>query len=515
MTNHLSFQQKHKQLLHIFQEDFFQVYQQLDKAVQKDILKIAPVLFRRWYVSSIIPETTLSPSVAFRIDFAQQLSAQKVYSYVMEVNTNQQKEDIFQYHLLEYSLEKHLLIEDLQTVLDYCTPDCTVTEDGMFFEKDIAILLKKLSHKDIFYVQYITMLLWNLELLAPIASIHTYHIQPSKKAENFFQKPHKEILPLIIEAALEIASYEFTQVIGTDSEYFTPDVFREFLKSGMDIENIFISFYDMVEIDITKIWEMTPEEMLSEDDTSIVSSFFFMGVLLDKWFLTPFSHFLQLIYPIYYLPIYFINLLNRMANLIVAHYPIHAELYGPCSTFDLTPLGETLLGERGKKQPLPVQLSFPEVLEGISHHWKKHLLENILSEQDPSLLVCPILISSVKHPEQWKIIELLDTSSLFTLCSEVCSTFDFINISEYSVTREHINSFPIFKGSLFQHKKEKPYPFLSVSFFPGDILFFTPEKDISRQLKIEFLPKQKQIPFILYPRLRKQSNAIEKFDDLY
>ena len=59
MTNHLSFQQKHKQLLHIFQEDFFQVYQQLDKAVQKDILKIAPVLFRRWYVSSIIPETTL------------------------------------------------------------------------------------------------------------------------------------------------------------------------------------------------------------------------------------------------------------------------------------------------------------------------------------------------------------------------------------------------------------------------------------------------------------------------
>ncbi len=515
MTRDFSFEQKHKQLLTIFQQDFFQIYHQLDEAVQKHILKIAPILFRRWYVSSIIPETTLSPSVAFRIDFAQQLQNQNVYYYVMQTDTNQQGQCIFQYHLLEYSLHKHPFVEDLYKVISYCTPDCAMTEEGMFFEKDIEILIKSLSHKDSFYVQYITMVLWHLELITPIASIHTYRIQPSQKAEAFFQKPHSEILPILLEAALEIASYEFTEAMGADPEYFTPDIFKEFLKSGTDIENIFISLYDMVEIDIVKIWESTSEEALSEDDTAIASSFFFMGVLLDKWFLTPFGHFLQLIYPIYYLPLYFIGVLNRMANLIVAHYPIQAELYGPCSTFDLTPLGEALLGEKGKKQPLPVQLSFPQVLEGIYHHWEKHILENILSQQDPALSVCPIFVSFVKHPEQWKIIELLDTSSLFTLCAEVCSTFDFMGISEYSVTREHKNSFPIFKGSLFQHKKEKPYPFLSVSFFPGDTLFFTPERDMSKQLKIKFLPKQKQIPFILYPRLRKQSSAIPKFDDLY
>ena len=38
----------------------------------------------------------------------------------------------FQYKLLEYSLQQHPFIEDLKIILDYCEPDCEMTEDGNF-----------------------------------------------------------------------------------------------------------------------------------------------------------------------------------------------------------------------------------------------------------------------------------------------------------------------------------------------------------------------------------------------
>ena len=109
MKNHSPFQKNHNQLLDLFSKSFFEVYHYMDKEVQPALLNIAPALFRRWYVSALIPETTLSPSVAFRIDFLKELPKENVYSYVMTLD----KTEKFQYHLLEYSLKKHPFIEDL------------------------------------------------------------------------------------------------------------------------------------------------------------------------------------------------------------------------------------------------------------------------------------------------------------------------------------------------------------------------------------------------------------------
>ena len=160
-----------------------------------------------------------------------------------------------------------------------------------------------------------------MELLVPLASIHTIRIQPSKYATEFFQSPPERILFHIVQAVLETA----------DPEYFSADIFFEFLNNNMDTEDIFINLYKSIGIDITQIWEIPSAECFSEEEAAIASSFFFMGILLDKWFLTPLGDFLQIIQPIYYLPFYFVSTLNRIANLIVAKFPLQAELYSPCS----------------------------------------------------------------------------------------------------------------------------------------------------------------------------------------
>lgn len=512
MINHSPFQKNHKQLLEFFSKSFFEVYNNMDKEVQPTLLEVAPILFRRWYVSALIPETTLSPSVAFRIDFSKKLSSENVYSYIMTLDKTENEKPIFQYHILEYSLQKHPFIEDLKIILNYCTPDCELSEQGEFLENDQKTLLQQISRKEHFYLHYLTLILCNMELLVPLASIHTIRIQPSKYAIEFFQSPPERILFHIVKAVLETASYEMSEAIGADPEYFSADIFFEFLNNNMDTEDIFITLYKSIGIDITQIWEIPSAECFSEEEAAIASSFFFMGILLDKWFLTPLGDFLQIIQPIYYLPFYFVSTLNRIANLIVAKFPLQAELYSPCSVYDLTVIGETVLQGfdiKKEKQPLPVHLDFYYILEGIIRHAESHLFEDVLSQQDTDIAVCPIKISIVNHPEQWKIIEMLDNASLYDICSEICSVFDFVNISTYSVTAEHKNSFPFFQGSPLKHKNQKPSPFLPSSFSSGDILYFTPEKDINKQLKLEFLPKQKQIPFILYPRLRKQSTEIK------
>ena len=95
MTNHSPFQKNHKQLLEFFSKSFFEVYNNMDKEVQPTLLEVAPILFRRWYVSALIPETTLSPSVAFRIDFSKKLSSENIYSYIMTLDKTENEKPIF------------------------------------------------------------------------------------------------------------------------------------------------------------------------------------------------------------------------------------------------------------------------------------------------------------------------------------------------------------------------------------------------------------------------------------
>ena len=144
MTNHSPFQKNHKQLLEFFSKSFFEVYNNMDKEVQPTLLEVAPILFRRWYVSALIPETTLSPSVAFRIDFSKKLSSENIYSYIMTLDKTENEKPIFQYHILEYSLQKHPFIEDLKIILNYCTPDCELSEQGEFLENDQKTLLQQI-----------------------------------------------------------------------------------------------------------------------------------------------------------------------------------------------------------------------------------------------------------------------------------------------------------------------------------------------------------------------------------
>ena len=52
----------------------------------------------------------------------------------------------------------------------------------------------------------------------------------------------------------------------------------------MDTEDIFIKLYECIDIDISQIWEAPSLEDFSEEQSAIASSFFYMGILLDKWF---------------------------------------------------------------------------------------------------------------------------------------------------------------------------------------------------------------------------------------
>ena len=448
MTNCSDLEKKHKKLLEFFSKSFFEVYNQMDKEVQSTLLEFAPNFFHRWYVSALIPETNLSPCVAFRIDFSKKFSKENVYAYKMTLDRTQKDMPKFQYKLLEYSLQQHPFIEDLKIILDYCEPDCEMTEDGNFLKKDENNLLQKISRSEIEYLHYLTQLLHTMEFLKPLPSIHTIRVQTDESAKWVLKKETKQILDYIIHFVINMACYEITEAIGAEQGCFHYDMFYSFL---------------------------------------------------------------QIIQPTYFLPFYFIPVFNRISNLIVAKCSLQTELYSPCSVYDLTPIGEIVLGKKGKKQPLPVHIDFYQIIDAIIQHSELNLFERTIQQQgiNISTLVCPIKVTIVKHPDYWKIIEVLDTSSLYEICSEICSIFDLADVFTYSITAQNKNSFPLFQGSPLKHKNQEPSPFLPSSFSAGDVLYFTPDKDKNRQLKLEFLPKQKQIPFILYPRLRKQSSIMK------
>jgi hypothetical protein len=82
------------------------------------------------------------------------------------------------------------------------------------------------------------------------------------------------------------------------------------------------------------------------------SAFYLLGALLDLEFLTPFGYYLQCIQPLYTT----LFRLDEYVDQLLEQYAVDGDpelvLFSPCTSYDLTPLGEQILlkGEKSNRK---------------------------------------------------------------------------------------------------------------------------------------------------------------------
>lgn len=517
-----SIPENHLPLLQIFLDGYETIRQKMDPPCLRPLLEIAPIAFGKWYYTALAPETILSPANLLALELEDPAAPHTEYAYTLRLDSAPTASP-YTPMLLSYSTENHPLVEDLRTLISYCTPDRATDEHGMLQKEEQPELLAQLSLQADFYLEYLTRLAWLHGLLIPMPAIHTRRVQPSPDCALFFAQSTKEILFQLAETACSLASERFIQSMEMDADIAAPDFFFSLLESHTEVDRIFIDLYRKIDIELEDIWK-TPPERLSAEERSIVSSFLFTGIMLDKWFLTPMSLFFHFIRPISFVPLSFYTFVNHLAALVLMEHNLGAELFTPCTYYSLTALGQELFADpeikKVDRQKMPRSLPYEQLLEAV-------LQEAALQRQEQMFFmevvpdVLSLKVSRTNQPEYWKIIQVGQDMDLHLLCLDLCNAFYLEEQADYLLSVPDQNGFPLeysATGSKRSINKTGHRELQELSLTTGSRLLLYPTPNRSHSLSLEVLEMGKGDPYLIYPRITKQSQAFveqEKIDEIF
>ena len=326
----------YENLLDIFKNDFNEIYIHLTKKQKKEISYMAPTLFVRWYYSALIQESILSPSYVIESQSENINKLEGFYGFASKIDKTTSETLEFNYKKNYYSLKSHPVVEDMEILFKYFSPILYLDENYMLQEKDIRVLQRKLSNSDSYYVIYLFDLASKLNLFTKMDSLYDFCIQPNN--DSFYLKLNKEKkLNIIIDTSCELCAdyinlhFNFCNV--------TPAMIKSYLEEPLPFDDILVSIFSTGSFDLEEIWDSMGDNNLSSDDATLISSAFYMSVLLDRAFIYVFGYYLRLIRPIYSFPLDFRDVLNALATSVTLENEIDPDLFMPCTSYVHSVLG--------------------------------------------------------------------------------------------------------------------------------------------------------------------------------
>ena len=519
---------KHAPLLGLFLNGYENMRQKMDEPCRRPLLDIAPLAFGKWYYTALANETILSPANILDLDFRADADDTTEYAYVMGTKPAEEQTDAefiseYNFSLLGYSTEAHPLVEDLQSLIDFCSPDRATDEQGLLLKEEQKPLLEQLSINSDFYLEYLTRLAWLHGLLVSMPSIHTKRVCPAAECKAFFAQPTADILFQLGETACMLTAERFAYTMELEDGIATSDFFYLLLRDHQEIDKIFIDFYQRVDVDIEKIWQTAPDQLTAEEK-SIVSSFLFTGIMLDKWFLTPMSLFFRFIRPITFTPMRFYPLVNNLAALVLMRHNLGAELLTPPTYYSLTKIGKALFSDPEKegidRQKMPTTLPYEQLVAAVQQENDLRMRERmILMEIVPDVL--SVKVTQMKDAALWKILEVGQDMDVNVLCKDLCAAFCMEEEADYLLSVPDQNGFPMefsAKGSKRSLNKANGKDLQDLPLQIGSKLHLFPTPSKATGLLLEIIEKGKGNPYIMYPRVTKQSEKIielEKIDEMF
>ncbi len=243
--------------------------------------------------------------------------------------------------------------------------------------------------------------------------------------------------------------------------------------------------------------------------------------MIDKWFIFPMSAFFGVLRPISFNPIHYFNLVNNLSALLIMEHNIGAELFIPPSYYSLTSLGKALWGDTAvedEKYKMPDKLPYEEILEALERETEINRFEQVFY-MGPEKDILTIQVTLMEDPEFWKTIEIAQTTPLDEFCHDLAAAFAVDEVTDYILSVPDENQFPVDyspQGSKRSVNKTTEKTLEDLYLDKGTVFSLTFEK--TDQILLEVTDIFPGDPFILYPRIKRQSSKvieIEKVDEIF
>ncbi|MCL2372911.1 MAG: hypothetical protein FWC78_05870 [Defluviitaleaceae bacterium] len=438
-------------LLSLFEEGFIGAYEYNGPRKRKKVLPYFHAVFRRWYFAALIENTPVSPANIFEAmsKYYEQEPGLAVFPVVIDYKNI----DRLPFKLPEYSLNSHPVVDDMKRVIEYCTPSIDLDQDSSLADSQSMEIAATLSINDPHYASFLVEVAYRMGLLAKMPSIHANKMQLTKKCSEVFKLSTGDFLREVVDATISLAHHGIKRAACTTENIFSEPFIREMLSSPIDTDELFAKVLDAMGYELEDMLDVGSDTMhdmygdMDVDEMSmkmeILSSTFVLGVVLDRYFFTPFGYFLRLIRPLYVLPF---NVEGEISDFIdVYNDPDEAfvAFFAPCSSYTLTELGLEIMGVQPNIDnyiDASEVMNFGAMKETVfgSLGALKFFVEMangilpVASANDDLGKVYTFRVRMEEKPNMWVHIQIPETMTLHHLFCEIAFTFDLDPDGSYS-----------------------------------------------------------------------------------
>ncbi|MCL2664429.1 MAG: hypothetical protein FWE82_02340 [Defluviitaleaceae bacterium] len=318
-----------------FESSFGDIYRKSSKKNRVMLLPYISNIYRRWLYSSLIEGTVLTP--ANLVEALNHDNARTPDSLPAVALKNSQNYSGMTFEVRECTLEHHPVVSDFKKFLRFYHPDIELSPDDFMDIGDLIRASENLSLRDPHYADYLFQIALDMGYLVKIPSVYSNRAQTAPGYESRLNAPDIKLLAEIVMATISNASCMIVGLMQLPETAFTESFLLSILKKPMWLDDIYSHVYGKLGINFFDGDGSQADR--SSVNAAAASGSFLMGVVLDKFFFTPFSYYLQLIRPIYPTPFDFENELRLFIDTPFDADELYTAFFTPCVQYHLTELG--------------------------------------------------------------------------------------------------------------------------------------------------------------------------------
>jgi len=172
------------------------------------------------------------------------------------------------------------------------------------------------------------------------------------------------------------------------------------------------------------------------------------------------------------------------------------------------------------RQKMPTTLPYEQLVAAVQQENDLRIQERMICmEIVPDVL--SIKVIQMKDEELWKILEVGQDMDVNVLCKDLCAAFCMEEGANYLLSVPDQNGFPMefsAKGSKRSLNKANGKNLQDLPLQIGSRLQLFPTQSKANGLILEIIDKGKGNPYIMYPRITRQSEKVielEKIDEIF
>lgn len=435
-----------------FWDEFEFVYDSINVKGKSVIIKYSAAFFRKWYYSTLVEDTVITPS------YIAEYGAEAENVYPVFKSNSASRIGSFEIKNIKYSIDNHPICNDFRKVVKAFNKGVVLNDELQMNFADIK-KIGKITTFDVEYITYLIMLAIDLGYIEKMPSLGVIMYCTSKNAKKIAEMTNRNLLTELVNAGLKLsASYLSDDFLGEEYSV-TADMVKDWIIKPKPVDKLFESAYGEIALEIS---ESTFIEDMDEMERVIVAKAYARGVILDRWFLTPFSYYFRFINTTY---MYEFSYYDEMMFLIKAaetvketgdNTIIDTAIYAPCTMYRTSKLAREYF-------ELPVNNNVPylfknmgveEIIEGALDYDNDNRAK-ILNAYEPEYNIYTLKVTDEKNSNiKFKLtvkedmtLDVLNTNmvDIFKTPVLICQSYRYYKLPESPFT-EYTPSFLGLRG---------------------------------------------------------------------